>query len=160
MFSPIHPERFAQVVELVQNKIVTHSTCQNLLSLLYSGDLRSPKQVHFFIFFLILKLYVILWFNYSGGRRGRMGDDCRCSATWSHLPANNIFKSKICTIFSSYKFVHDSLNLHVYPQVAAFRAGKTKVFSSLGAQLKKACNDRFDMGEATQTLRRLLEKKN
>ncbi len=47
-----------------------------------------------------------------------------------------------------------------YRQVTAFRAGKTKVFNSLGAQLKKACNDKFDMGEATQTLRRLLEKEN
>jgi len=33
-----------------------------------------------------------------------------------------------------------------------------KYFKSLAAQLKKECNEKYDMGEATQTLKRLLEE--
>jgi hypothetical protein len=34
------------------------------------------------------------------------------------------------------------------------------VFKNLAAQLKKECSDKYDMGEATQTLKMLLEENN
>lgn len=65
-FSPVHPRRFAEVVELVKNKTITHAASQNLLSILYRGDKRKPKQVGFHItLVLTLKTILILSFHCS-----------------------------------------------------------------------------------------------
>jgi len=51
---------------------------------------------------------------------------------------------------------HEVLNANE-KHVAAYRAGKVKVLNSLVGQLKKSCNNRFDMCRATETLQRLLD---
>lgn len=61
-FSPVHPHQFAEVVELAASKAITHAASQNLLSVLYRGDKRNPKQVRFNIS-LKMKVILILYFK-------------------------------------------------------------------------------------------------
>ncbi|KAK4017619.1 glutamyl-tRNA(Gln) amidotransferase subunit B, mitochondrial [Daphnia magna] len=114
---PVHPRRFAEVVELVKNKTITHAASQNLLSILYRGDKRKPKQV----------------VEEEG---------------WAMINDSKKLEAICQQILSSNP-----------KAVASFRAGKTKVFKSLSAHLNKECNNKYDMGEATQTLRRLLQER-
>ncbi|XP_046454065.1 glutamyl-tRNA(Gln) amidotransferase subunit B, mitochondrial-like [Daphnia pulex] len=114
----INPRQFAKIVELVKNKKISHSASQNLLLLLYRGDLRHPEQV----------VEEEGWTMINDPKQLEV----ICKQIISENPKS----------------------------VAAFRAGKAKIFKSLAAQLKKECNDKYDMGDATQTLKRLLEEKN
>jgi Asp-tRNA(Asn)/Glu-tRNA(Gln) amidotransferase B subunit len=43
--------------------------------------------------------------------------------------------------------------------VAAYRSGKTKVFGSLTAQVKKVSNNKVDMAVAVEMLKKLLQNK-
>lgn len=43
--SPLRPEKFAEIVELLDTKIISYATAQQLLLIFYKGDPRTPRKV-------------------------------------------------------------------------------------------------------------------
>lgn len=42
---PVRPETFSEIVTLLDSRMISHSTAQQLLNLVYKGDLRSPSKI-------------------------------------------------------------------------------------------------------------------
>lgn len=168
LLSPVQPKQFSEIIELLKTKTITHSTAQRLLSLLYHGDLRSPKQVSV---------------------QKKISDFCQFRLTLTKKISKIVTEEKldmikdpqilrnIClriieenpklvstnwSIICSYSVttssgVETNETLIWFVKVASYRLGKSKAFGGLRGLLKKNSDDRFDMGEATKLLKELLE---